>query len=359
MALDRFDKNMSIVSMLDDEPNDVGGLTAEELKAKFDEGGAALKTYLNEVLLPQLEKLGVESITRGGNGVSYIRLSADNVLEVSADGKEYEAIRSSGHLIIDADGNAMPQRGRLQFPDGSVEDIAGVTVVKSIGGIPAGEKGAPNGVAALDETGRVPVGQLPEKMAPADHADTHKQGGSDPITPDNIGALSKTGDNTMTGALYLGSGYSRLISTKDLLQFEARGVIGDTKSRRVLVINNPIATTNLVKALTINNYDADGAGKAYNIYGEHNKPYGTYTGNGSTAERTIATGGLGGVVVLWCDTYVGFVFSGHGVFFGSGNTYSNYVTTDIKYAGGSGTITMTDKSDRFNGSGVEYHYLVI
>ena len=52
MAFEKFNKDMKIISALDDEPNDVGGLTAAELKAKFDEGGEAIKRYLNDTLIP-------------------------------------------------------------------------------------------------------------------------------------------------------------------------------------------------------------------------------------------------------------------------------------------------------------------
>lgn len=52
MAIASFTYDMNIISGLADEPNDVGGLTAGELKAKFDEGGLALKTYVNDTLLP-------------------------------------------------------------------------------------------------------------------------------------------------------------------------------------------------------------------------------------------------------------------------------------------------------------------
>lgn len=54
MALAEFEKDMNIISKLDDEPNDVGGLSSAELKAKFDEGGLALKAWLNEALIPSL-----------------------------------------------------------------------------------------------------------------------------------------------------------------------------------------------------------------------------------------------------------------------------------------------------------------
>lgn len=53
MAISQFTKDMAIIAALDDEPNDVGGLSAQELKEKFDEGGQALKTYINETLVPE------------------------------------------------------------------------------------------------------------------------------------------------------------------------------------------------------------------------------------------------------------------------------------------------------------------
>ena len=64
MALAKCEKDMAIISALDDEPNDVGGLTAAELKAKFDEGGQAIKQFLNETLTPQIdsEKAGRDEL---------------------------------------------------------------------------------------------------------------------------------------------------------------------------------------------------------------------------------------------------------------------------------------------------------
>lgn len=58
MAFEKFNKDMKIISALDDEPNDVGGLTAAELKAKFDEGGEALKRYINDTLIPAVVEDG-------------------------------------------------------------------------------------------------------------------------------------------------------------------------------------------------------------------------------------------------------------------------------------------------------------
>lgn len=55
MSLTKLTADLNIIQALDDEPNDVGGLTAAQLKAKFDQAGGAIKTYLNETLTPELD----------------------------------------------------------------------------------------------------------------------------------------------------------------------------------------------------------------------------------------------------------------------------------------------------------------
>ncbi|MET0017141.1 hypothetical protein [Oscillibacter sp.] len=55
MALTKFTKDMQVIQSLDDEPNDVGGLTAAELKAKYDEAGEAVKQYINETLTVEID----------------------------------------------------------------------------------------------------------------------------------------------------------------------------------------------------------------------------------------------------------------------------------------------------------------
>ena len=55
MSLPKFNEDIQIISKLADEPNDVGGLSANELKAKFDEAGTLIKSFINDTLLPYLE----------------------------------------------------------------------------------------------------------------------------------------------------------------------------------------------------------------------------------------------------------------------------------------------------------------
>lgn len=67
MTITQVSTNMAIVAALADLPNATSGLTAAQLKAKFDEGGTALKTYINGTLIPALE-----AITAGASGAHQI-----------------------------------------------------------------------------------------------------------------------------------------------------------------------------------------------------------------------------------------------------------------------------------------------
>ena len=52
---DRLTKDIAYVQQLGDNPNSENGLTAAELRAWFDKAPVAIKTYLNESLIPQVE----------------------------------------------------------------------------------------------------------------------------------------------------------------------------------------------------------------------------------------------------------------------------------------------------------------
>lgn len=166
MSLERLSADLDIIQKLDDEPNDVGGMTSEELKEKFDESGNTIKVFLNENLIPTLEECGVLSIVRSDDQsvLKYIRLSADKVLETSADGVTWEATGSSGHVILDQNGVELPQRSRMQFTNGTVEDKNGVTVITGVKG-DTGPKGDTGATGERGETG--PQGKTGPSVVPS------------------------------------------------------------------------------------------------------------------------------------------------------------------------------------------------
>ena len=70
-----FLKDMDIIAALDDQPNDVGGLTAAELKAKFDEGGKAIQSFLNDTLIPEV--VGLDATESSRKEAEQVRVAAE------------------------------------------------------------------------------------------------------------------------------------------------------------------------------------------------------------------------------------------------------------------------------------------
>ena len=75
MALPTCNEDMNIISKLDDEPNDVGGLSAASLKAKFDLAGNLLKKALNDLVAA----LGNNAAAKNIGFAPTTAVNADNV----------------------------------------------------------------------------------------------------------------------------------------------------------------------------------------------------------------------------------------------------------------------------------------
>lgn len=120
MPFDRMNKDLAIIAKLDDEPNDVTGLTAAELKEKFDEGGKALKEYINDTLLPALEGQGAAgelgAVPFGGVTGTNVQAQIKQV----ADSVEQVALGQIPDKSIGADKLADGAVTAEKIPDGSV-----------------------------------------------------------------------------------------------------------------------------------------------------------------------------------------------------------------------------------------------
>ena len=90
----------------------------------------------------------------------------------------------------------------------------------------------------------------------------------------------------------------------------------------------------------------------------HNKPYGTYTGNGSATERQITVGGTGKILAIYNGEQIGLVYSQGAIVFNVNNgTVANYTGNKVKFNGGILTLAISDFM--FNGNGSTINYILL
>lgn len=139
MALEKLEKDLAHVSKLDDEPNDVGGMTAEELKAVFDKAPQEIQDYINEVLIP-----GIESMAVPGTG----------------DFKANGSVTATGNFHMG--GNRIAGLGTPQTDtDAATKGYADTCAADAVKNAVTNKAGQAQGFATLDEDGKLPDAQLP------------------------------------------------------------------------------------------------------------------------------------------------------------------------------------------------------
>jgi hypothetical protein len=107
MALTTFNDDLNIISKLADEPNLDDGLTAAELKAKFDEAGNRIKTYINGTLKNAVDGLA------DGSGLAPGAVSRDKLTQDVKD-----SLDRADYALIDTDGVVTPNN----LADGAVTE---------------------------------------------------------------------------------------------------------------------------------------------------------------------------------------------------------------------------------------------
>lgn len=95
------------------------------------------------------------------------------------------------------------------------------------------------------------------------------------------------------------------------------------------------------------------------LFGEHNKPSGSYTGNGSATTRTIDVGGVGGWLGVCSGSYIiGIITQNGAMFFNTTNSAVKcFPVAQAKYM--SGVLTISSADDLLNKNGSTYHYQVL
>ena len=152
----KIDAFRNPVSNLPDRPM----MSASELKKHFDSNSEELREALNGLIDLLVSNGGAADLMTAAGisvekalenrvewknaGIRYVRLNSDMVIETSADGKTWQATGSSGHLILDKNGNVLPQRSRMKFDQCEVTDDGTQTIVHGVKGDtgPKGDTGA-------------------------------------------------------------------------------------------------------------------------------------------------------------------------------------------------------------------------
>ena len=61
--LTKFTKEVNNIQALSDKPNTADGLTAQELKKRFDQAGIDIKSFINDTLISEIEKLFGQTVS--------------------------------------------------------------------------------------------------------------------------------------------------------------------------------------------------------------------------------------------------------------------------------------------------------
>ena len=142
MALTAFNEDMEIISKLSDLPNDTDGLTAAELKARFDRAGTLLKAYINGTLLAELSGSGAAG-----------SLGVDKVNGTDMGSTVQAALDALAAQIVEATLGTIPDKsiGESKFADLAVSTRAlselAVTAAKIAAGAVTAEKLATGAVS--------------------------------------------------------------------------------------------------------------------------------------------------------------------------------------------------------------------
>ena len=143
-------------------PDQLNG-TATENKRIFDRLIREVVKEEHNGLIDALAALGVQQLVQyGTENIRHIRMNADEHIEVSADGKTWAEVASSGHIIFDNKGTQLPQRSRMKFANSEVTDDGVYTIVNGIKGDtgpqgPAGPQGEQGIQGAKGDRGQVLV----------------------------------------------------------------------------------------------------------------------------------------------------------------------------------------------------------
>ena len=150
--------------------------------------------------------------------------------------------------------------------------------------------------------------------------------------------------------------YSKLEYDKGHLGIYTFG--NDGESYRGITVKNADFQSEIRYALTLDNKKEDGTYETFSIFGQHNKPTGSYTGTGSAEARVIKTGGIGRAVIITSAKGTALLTTTGGLTFNSTGV-NGVIDTQVKFDSTTGEIKLWTTNMFFNESGISYTYQVL
>lgn len=139
---------------------------------------------------------------------------------------------------------------------------------------------------------------------------------------------------------------------------EIQNVAGASENRRVLMLrDSAYSSSSLETSFILRDYISSKY-TTYNLFGEHNKPIGTYEGSGSTASRTINVGGIGNVLVITSSYGMAWVTTAGAITkTASSTSLGSLNASAVKFV--DGVLTMASNSAFVNSSSYDYSYQLL
>lgn len=108
LEIELMGDDLVIIQKLDDEPNDVGGMTSSELKATFDKAGLLIQKYINEKLIPAIL---ADDATEAARAAAELVREASERQRVS---NEQERVTNEQERISNEENRVNAESGRSQ-----------------------------------------------------------------------------------------------------------------------------------------------------------------------------------------------------------------------------------------------------
>lgn len=206
--------------------------------------------------------------------------------------------------------------------------------------------------------------------------------GMDVFTEENPPTAAQVGALSLNGGTVIGDVYAKSFESTNTTYTQMR--LKQTDNNTKLVLQNAGTVADFTLHETIDGADdyrglrlcsaqhndlenalvlrsaTNGAEKQSVVFGQHNKPNGSYTGNGSATRRYVEVGGISQAILIRKDSADSFVIvTSEGALVKNGASVSAVSKDEAYWYEPTGTLQLNSANVALNESGKTYYYCVL